>query len=49
MTMHLGIALARGGDKAGAKTAFDSITSSPRKEIAGFWETWLDTPAPAAS
>ncbi|MGJ3648757.1 hypothetical protein ACLB0R_09825 [Sphingomonas sp. GlSt437] len=49
VTMHLGIALARGGDKAGAKTAFDSITSSPRKEIAGFWETWLDTPAPAAS
>lgn len=41
---HLGIALALSGDKAGAKAAFQAVTTSPRAEIAQFWATWLDTP-----
>ena len=41
---HLGIALALSGDKAGAKTAFEAVTTTPRSEIAGFWLVWLDHP-----
>jgi len=39
---RLGIALGRSGDKAGAKAAFATVTTTPRADIAGFWTTWLD-------
>lgn len=42
---HLGIALANGGDKAGAKQAFAAIKTAPRTEIAQLWTVWLDAPA----
>ncbi len=45
---HLGIALARSGDKAGAKTAFDAVKTSPRSGIAGLWNAYLDAPATTA-
>jgi tetratricopeptide (TPR) repeat protein len=41
---HLGIALAMSGDKAGAKTAFATVTGAPRSDIAAFWTIWLDHP-----
>jgi tetratricopeptide (TPR) repeat protein len=44
VNMHLGIALALSGDKAGGKAAFQSVTATPRSEIAQFWQTWVDTP-----
>lgn len=44
---HLGIALALSGDKAGAKTAFGAVTSSPNVDIAQFWTLSLDHPATA--
>jgi len=39
---RLGIALARSGDKAGAKAAFANVKTGPRGDIAGFWSTWVD-------
>ena len=42
---HLGIALARSGDKAGAQAAFAAVKGAPRADIAGFWTTWLNTSA----
>ena len=42
---HLGIALARSGDKAGALAAFAKVQGSPRAEIASFWATWLNNPS----
>ena len=45
MNTRLGIALAAQGDKAGAKAAFDAVQGSPRAELAGFWNTWLQTQA----
>jgi len=47
VNMHLAIALALSGDKAGATTVFSGITTSPRKEVAGFWMTWLASGATA--
>ncbi len=44
---RLGIALARSGDKAGAKEAFAAVKGTPRADIAAFWTTYLDQ-APAA-
>ncbi|CAM3149818.1 Tetratricopeptide repeat protein [Sphingomonas antarctica] len=46
---HLGIALARQGQAAEAKTVF-SLVKGPRAEIANYWMTWLDQKAgtPAA-
>lgn len=41
---RLGIALARSGDKTGARAAFAAV-KGPRSEIAQFWMTWLDTSA----
>src|SRR3546814_773101 len=46
---HLGIALALSGDRAGATTAFDAVTSAPRTEIAALWKTWLATGTGAAT
>jgi hypothetical protein len=45
---HLGIALARSGDKAGAKAAFAEVKTAPRTGIAQLWTTYLDAPAPTA-
>ena len=42
---HLGIALARAGDKPGALAAFAKVSGSPRAEIASFWVTWLNNPS----
>lgn len=42
---RLGIALARSGDKAGAKAAFGAVTTpGARKQIAEYWMTWIDGP-----
>ena len=38
--IHLGMALARSGDKAGAAAAFNAVTG-PRAEIAKFWLAYL--------
>lgn len=40
---RLGIALARSGDKAGAKAAFALVTGAPRNAIANLWVSWLDS------
>jgi tetratricopeptide (TPR) repeat protein len=40
--LHIGIALARAGDKAGATTALNAVTG-PRADIAKFWLTYLNT------
>ena len=42
---HLGIALSRSGDKAGAQTAFAAVKGSPRAGIAALWTAWLNTNA----
>lgn len=44
VNLHLGIALAKSGDKAGAAAAFNAIQASPRKETADLWSTWLGAP-----
>lgn len=44
VNLHLGIALARSGDKAGAAAAFGAIQASPRKETADLWSTWMAAP-----
>lgn len=44
VNLHLGIALALSGDKAGAKTVLSAITAAPYGEIAGLWVTWIDHP-----
>jgi len=41
---RLGVALTNSGDKAGAKTAFQAVTGSPRADIAGWWIDFLDHP-----
>lgn len=38
---RLGIALARSGDKDGARSTF-ALVKGPRAEIAAFWTLWLD-------
>lgn len=42
---HIGIALARSGDKAGAQAAFASVKTAPRTDIATLWTTWLAQPS----
>ena len=44
---RLGIALARSGDKVGARTAFQAV-QGPRAEIAGLWLLYLDAPSGVA-
>jgi hypothetical protein len=41
VNMRMGIALARSGDKAGARQAFQAV-KGPRTETAAFWLLWLD-------
>ncbi|MGV3768391.1 MAG: hypothetical protein ACO1NM_00015 [Sphingobium phenoxybenzoativorans] len=40
---RLGIALALSGDAAGAKSAFEQVTTGARKSIAEYWLLWLST------
>lgn len=40
---RLGIALAKSGDKAGAKAAFEAVKGQPRAGIAALWTTYVDT------
>ena len=42
--LHVGMALARAGDKAGATAAFNAVTG-PRADIAKFWLTYLNQKA----
>lgn len=42
--LHLGMALARAGDKPGAITAFNAV-SGPRSEVAKFWLAYLQSRA----
>lgn len=44
INLHLGMALARSGDKAGATAAFNAVTG-PQAEIAKYWLTYLSTQA----
>ena len=44
INLHLGMALARSGDKAGATAALNAVTG-PRAEIAKYWLTYLSTAA----
>lgn len=39
---RLGIALAKSGDTAGAKAAFEKVAAGSRQEIAKFWLLWLN-------
>ena len=39
--LHIGMALARAGDKAGATAALNAV-SGPRAEIAKFWLAYLN-------
>ena len=46
--MHLGVALAMSGQKDAAKTAFQAV-NGPRKDIATYWQTYLDVPPQPAN
>lgn len=46
LNTRIGMALARSGDKEGAKAAFAQVTG-PRKELADFWAVHLDHPTTA--
>jgi hypothetical protein len=45
--LHLGMALALSGDRAGAKAALSRVVADPNKSIARLWTVFVDTP-PAA-
>ncbi len=42
---RLGIALARAGDKAGAREAFSRVKGGQREALAAYWMIWLDQQA----
>jgi Flp pilus assembly protein TadD len=42
---RLGIALARSGDKAGAREAFGRVKGGQRETLAAYWMIWLDQQA----
>ena len=44
INLHLGMALARAGDKAGSTAALSAVTG-PRAEVAKYWLTYLQTQA----
>lgn len=46
---HLGIALAMSGQKEPAKQAFAAVKTTPRSDIAGFWNFYLDSGASATA
>jgi tetratricopeptide (TPR) repeat protein len=45
VNLRLGAALARGGDKASAATAFSAVTTGPRATLAKYWQVWLSQKA----
>ena len=45
VNLHLGIAQAKSGDKAGAATSFGAVKTSPRLETAQLWMSWMNAPA----
>jgi tetratricopeptide (TPR) repeat protein len=44
LNLHLGIALALGGDKDGAKAVLAKVSGTPNTAIAKLWITWIVTP-----
>lgn len=42
LNLRLGMALAQAGDKAGAQTAFNSVTTGPRADLARYWLLWTN-------
>ena len=42
---HLGIALSRTGDKAGAMAAFAQVKTGPRANLAALWTAWVSAQA----
>lgn len=45
--LRLGMALAKAGDKAGAKASLEAVKGGPREQLAKYWLIWLDQPAAA--
>lgn len=45
VNLHLGIAQAKSGDKAGAATSFGAVKTTPRLETAQLWMSWMNAPA----
>ena len=45
LNTRLGIALARAGDKAGAREAFGRVKGGQREALAAYWLIWLDQQA----
>lgn len=45
VNLHLGIAQAKSGDKAGAATSFAAVKTTPRLETAQLWTAWMNAPA----
>jgi tetratricopeptide (TPR) repeat protein len=45
VNLHLGMALATSGDKAGAKSALDAIRSGPYEQLAKYWQLYVSTKA----
>ncbi|MFD1788859.1 hypothetical protein ACFSC3_14940 [Sphingomonas floccifaciens] len=43
LALHTGAAYAQAGQKDQARTAFQSVSTGPRKDIAAFWLQYLDT------
>ncbi|WP_109809435.1 tetratricopeptide repeat protein [Sphingosinithalassobacter portus] len=49
VNLHLGVAHAKAGDLASARTSFDAVTGGgPIGDLAKFWTVWLDTQGNAA-
>lgn len=49
VNLRLGNALVGTGAKAEAATAFETVKTQPKAEIATFWKQWLATPATATA
>ena len=45
VNLHLGIAQATSGDKAGAAATFGLVQTAPTKDVATLWQTWASTSA----
>jgi hypothetical protein len=44
VNLHLGIAQAKSGDKAGAAASFAAVKTTPRMEQAQLWTAWMNAP-----
>ncbi len=44
VNLHLGIAHAKSGDKAGAAASFAAVKTTPRMEQAQLWTAWMNAP-----